>query len=208
MWIGGVRLSLKLLNGQPLCVHPAPVRLGQRIKARCWKQVWVGMPRSCSECLFRKTKPKYWPAPLLAFLNLRSLDSLSIMDSRLGKRVQPRAWASHHAWEVTEAVLWLTAKGLSPENSDRSAIVGINCTERQTFYMVVEQPRCEEWGMELWTCSTLSMNARENRKKIGFSSPPSPPPTPLRALAGKLSLKSISFLGRIIYSCIHRVLEG
>lgn len=91
----GIKLDLRLLSGQPPCFYPEPARLGQRIKARCWEQVWVGLLRSCLECLFRKTKLKLWPAPYLAFLNLRPLDNLGIMDSRLEKRVRPRAWATH-----------------------------------------------------------------------------------------------------------------
>ena len=85
MWIGGVRLDLRLLNEQSPCVYPAPARLGQRIKARCWKQVWVGMLRSCLECLFRKPKPKHWPACLLSIPEPQTLGQLKDYGFQTGK---------------------------------------------------------------------------------------------------------------------------
>lgn len=39
MWVGRIRLDLRLPNVQPFSIHPAPARLDQLIKARSSKQV-------------------------------------------------------------------------------------------------------------------------------------------------------------------------
>lgn len=54
IWIEGLKLDLRLLLEWATTLFPEPARLGHRIKARCWEQVWVGLLRSCLECLFRK----------------------------------------------------------------------------------------------------------------------------------------------------------